>query len=75
MISTKYKGYELVGKKAKPVRDIANGAGQGISKGSIVTIVDAHYNLTIQADKCPCCGQFTRISGVKRHDLEIIEEN
>ena len=74
MINKKYKGVELKGKKAKVDRDIRNGAGQGISAGCTVTIVDVvrGKGLTIKTDKCLHCGQYSYITGVAREDLTLL---
>ena len=75
MISKKYKGTELKGKKAKVDCDIRNGGGQGISAGSIVTIVNVvrGKGLTIKTEKCPHCGQYAYITGVSREILTLLE--
>ena len=74
MISKKYKGVELKGKKAKVDRDIRNGAGQGISAESMVTIVNVvrGKGLTIKTEKCPHCGQYAYITGVEREYLTLL---
>ena len=73
MIERKFRATELVGRKCKPTHDIQNGGGQGISKDTICTIVAAHHGVTIQTDKCPCCGQYTYIRGVDRKELDLID--
>ena len=73
MIDKKYRSTELIGRKCRPVHDIVNGGGQGVSKGTICTIVAAHYGVTIQTERCPCCGQFAVISRVDRRELDLID--
>ena len=74
MISKKYKGVELKGKKAKVDYDIRNGGGQGISAGSTVSIVNVvrGKGLTIKTEKCPHCGQYAYITGVAREELTLL---
>lgn len=76
MIAKKYKGVELKGKKAKVDCDIRNGAGQGIGKGSIVTIVGVvrGKGLTIKTEKCPHCGQYAYITGVSREKITLLKD-
>lgn len=76
MISKKYRGEDLIGKKCRPVRNIRNGAGQGITPDTICTIVRVvrGHGFIIQTEKCPCCGQYAWISRVSRNDLELIKE-
>lgn len=77
MIEKKYCGKDLVGKKCRPVRNICNGAGQGITAETICTIVSVvrGHGFIVQTEKCPCCGQYARISRVNRNDLELIEQD
>lgn len=39
MIDKKYRGEDLIGRKCRPVRNIRNGAGQGITPNTVCTIV------------------------------------
>lgn len=75
MIDRKYRGDELIGKKCRPLRNIRNGGGDGVSSTTVCTIVNVvrGHGFTIQTDKCPHCGQYTHISRVNRQDLELIE--
>lgn len=76
MISKKYRAEELIGRKCCPVREIRNRAGDGITPDTICTIVKVvrGKGITIETPECQHCGQFTRISGVSRDDLELVEE-
>lgn len=75
MIPTKYKGTDLIGKKARAVCQIRNGAGDGLDIGAIVTIVEVvrGHGFNIQSETCPCCKQFCYIRHVSRADLELLE--
>lgn len=76
MIDRKYRGEDLIGRKCRPVRNIRNRAGQGITPETACTIVSVvrGHGFIIQTEKCPHCGQYARISHVNRNDLELIEE-
>lgn len=76
MIDKKYRREDLIGRKCRPVRNIRNGAGDGISPSTICKIVDVvrGHGFTIQTEKCPCCGQYAYITRVNRNDLELIED-
>lgn len=75
MIDRKFHGEDLIGKKCRPVRNIRNGVGQGITPKTVCTIVSVvrGHGFIVQAEKCPHCGQNIRISHVNRSDLELIE--
>lgn len=77
MISKKYTGEMLRGRKARVLVDIANKGGCGVSAGGTVTIVNVvrGKGLYIKTEKCPHCGQYAYIIGVSREDLELIEED
>lgn len=76
MISKKYTGEMLKGKKARCLRDISNKGGHGISAGSTVAIIGVvrGKGLYIKTEKCPHCGQYAYITGVARSELELIKE-
>lgn len=76
MIPTKYRKEDLIGKKCRPTRNIRNGGGDGISPSTVCTIknVVRGSGITLETEKCPCCGQFAYITRVDRNDLELIEE-
>lgn len=76
MIDKKYRREDLIGKKCRPLRNIRNKGGEGISPSTVCTIVNVvrGHGFIIETDKCPCCGQFSRISHVDRNDLELIED-
>ena len=74
MIGKETKMIDCVGKYATLDRSIMNGAGQCIAKGSKVKIVDCGRALSIQTEKCPCCGQYCYIRGVKKETLTLLKE-
>lgn len=76
MIPKKYTGKMLAGRKARVLQEACNGAGQGLTAGAVVTIVRAvpGQGLTIKTETCPHCGQFTRMTGLRREELELIPE-
>lgn len=76
MIDKKYRGEDLIGRRCRPVRNIRNGAGHGITPDTVCTIVSVvrGHGFVVQAEKCPYCGQYAWISRVSRNDLELIEE-
>lgn len=76
MISKSILAKDLRGKKALLERDIENGAGQGIAKGSIVMIVDSIQGsgVEIKTYRCKCCGQFATVRRLSRNDLTLVEE-
>ena len=73
MISRKYKAYELIGKKCRPVHSLKNGAGMVITTDTICTIRSAHYGVEIATEKCPHCGMYAIISRISREELELVE--
>lgn len=73
MIPRRIKSDDLIGRKCKPVRDIQNGAGHGITPSTICTIVAAHYGVEVKTDPCPCCGQYAVISRIDRKDLDLVD--
>ena len=74
MISRKFRSGELVGRKCRLAEgyEIRNGAGQGITRETVCTIVDASYGITIKTEPCPCCGQYSYIRRVDREKLDLI---
>lgn len=62
-ISQKLTQQDLIGKPVYVLRKLQNRGGEGVSPGTIATI------------KCPCCGQYTYITGVKRDDLSLVPEH
>lgn len=76
MIGQKYSGKDLIGRKCRPMRNIRNGGGQGITPETVCTIVSVArgHGFTIQTEKCPHCGQYAWITRVNRNDLELIAE-
>ena len=76
MISRKYRASELVGRKCRLAEgyEIRNGAGQGITRSTVCTIVDASYGITIKTEPCPHCGQYCYIRRVDRKELDLIPD-
>lgn len=76
MISQKLTRLDLVGRKCRPTRNIRNDAGEGVSPETICTIINVvrGKGITIETAKCPCCGQYSWITGVSRNDLELLED-
>ena len=76
MIDKKYRREDLIGRKCRPVRDIQTNGGDGISPATVCKIVEVvrGHGFTIKTEKCPCCGQYSYITGVSRNDLKLILE-
>ena len=76
MIPKHYPKEKLVGKTAILEENIRNHGGEGLTKGSLVTIkgVVRGRGLTIQAETCPVCGQYAYITGVDRSCLTLLDE-
>ena len=66
---------DCVGKRATLDRDIMNGAGQCVPKGTVVQIVGTGRSLHIKTLPCPCCGQYAYIRDVGKHSLTLVEDN
>lgn len=77
MIPKKYTGEMLRGRKVRTLKDITNKGGCGISAGSIATIISVvrGKGLYIKTEKCPHCGQYSYITGVRREELELTGED
>lgn len=69
----KMNQHQLVGRKVKTLSDLGNSLAI-LPKGAICTIKYAHRGLELISDPCPCCGVSIVISGVKRNEVELIEE-
>lgn len=76
-ISQKLTAEDLVGKPVCVLRKLQNRGGEGVSPGTIATIkrVVRGQGITIETKKCPCCGQYAYITGVKRDDLTLVPEH
>lgn len=74
MIPKKYTGKMLKGRKARCLTDIANHGGCGVSEGTVVTILNVvrGKGLYIKTEKCPHCGLYAYITGVKPEDLGLL---
>ena len=77
MIDKKYTAKDLIGKKCRPIRNLKTNGGNGISPTTVCTIVNVvrGHGFKIETEKCPCCGQYTYMTGVSRYDLELIDDN
>lgn len=75
-IPKKMTSQELEGRIVYVLRKLQNRGGDGISPGTIATIkrVVRGQGITIETAKCPCCGQYAYITGVKRSDLSLVPE-
>lgn len=74
MISRKYTSYQLCGKRVRFEQDMETRGGQGVLKGTIGTIIDASYGITVKTDFCPHCGQYCIIRKISRDDLTLLYE-
>ena len=76
MIPKHYPKEKIIGKTAILEENIRNHGGEGLTKGSLVTIksVVRGRGLTIQAETCPVCGQYAYITGVDRSYLTLLDE-
>jgi len=52
-----------------------NGAGSGVSKGTKVHISDFCRAFKVETEKCPVCGQFSVLNGVKKEELTLCDPN
>lgn len=73
MISRKYKADELVGRKVVFERDLENRVGNGFSRGTVATIISAHYGVDVKTEPCPHCGQYGYIRKLSREDLSLLD--
>ena len=64
---------QCVGREATLDRNISNGAGQCIAKGSKVKIRSYGRALDIETEPCSCCGQYCKINGVKKDCLTLVK--
>lgn len=71
MIPKNVKAVDCVGKYATTDKDIRNKAGHCISAGSLVKIVEFGRAFSIETEKCPLCGQYAYIRGVKKCELTL----
>ena len=75
MIPQKYTGDRLKGKKIRIDRELRNGAGAGVTPGTVAVITNVvrGKGLSIKTEPCPHCGMFAYITGVSRNDVTLIE--
>lgn len=74
-ISQKIKLKECIGKYATTDRQIVNGAGQVIPKGSKVKIVGAAKGLSISTEPCCACGQHSYVRNIPKSALTLLEKS
>ncbi len=75
MIPKNIKSKDMVGMNVRTTRDMKNGAGIVVQKGTTVKISGFGRCFTIKTEKCPCCGLSAYISGITRDDVELLEED
>lgn len=75
MIDHRIKGELLIGRKCHPTKQLRNGNGDGVTPNTICTIVEVvrGHGITIETEKCPCCGQYAYIRRIHRNDLTLLE--
>lgn len=73
-IPAKIKMIDCIGKYATVDRDVQNGAGQGISKGTRIRIVGKGRGFNIETERCPHCGQYCYIRGITKDTLTLEKE-
>ncbi len=73
MIPKKYARDMLIGRKCRTTEKMHNGAGAGLSPGTLCTIKDVvrGKGITIETEPCSCCGQFAYITRVQRKSLDF----
>ena len=73
----KYNGMKFAddwkGKRVKAVRQINNGAGEGVSPGTLGTVNHVYAGLSITFDVCTHCGTIARVTNVEYFDVELAE--
>lgn len=65
---------DCIGKYARLDREIENGAGQVLPKGSVVRIVGCGRSLHIKTDRCYHCGQQTYIRDINKNSMTLLTE-
>lgn len=74
MIPRKYKAYQLCGQRVRFEHDLQTKGGQGFSSGTIGTIINASYGITVKTDPCPHCGQYGMIRKISRDEVTLLDE-
>lgn len=64
---------DCIGKYATTEREIQNGAGQVIPKGSTVKIVGTGRSLHIKTEPCRVCGQHCYVRDINKSSLTLTE--
>lgn len=65
---------DCINKHAMLDREIMNGAGQIIPKGTVVKIVGVGRGVNIKNEPCTSCGQHCYIRNIAKSDLTLISE-
>lgn len=74
MIPRKYKAYQLCGQRVRFEHDLQTKGGKGFSSGTIGTITNASYGITVKTDPCPHCGQYGIICRISRDEVTLLDE-
>lgn len=72
MLPNNIKSRDMVGMHVKLCRNVMNGAGIVVPKGTVVEITSVARGFSIKTDPCPCCGLYARIRGITRAEVELV---
>lgn len=72
MIPNNVRSADLKGKQLRTTKDILNGAGIVIPKGTIVTVSKVSRGFTIKTEPCEHCGLYAIVRGVTRSEVELL---
>lgn len=75
MIPRNMKSRDMVGMEVRTAREIMNGAGIVVPKGTKVKIAGLGRAFNIETERCPYCSLSAYITGVTRDEVELIPEN
>ncbi len=75
MIPRNMKSRDMVGMEVRTAREIMNGAGIVVPKGTKVKIEGFGRAFAIETERCPYCSLSAYITGVTRDEVELIPEN
>lgn len=71
MIPQSMKSKDMVGMEVRTTREIRNGSGICVPRGTVVKIIGFGRCFSVITGKCPHCGLYTYISGITRDDVEL----
>ena len=76
MIPVEMKYKEIIGKTVKIDRDFTSESGICVKRGTRarVRLYDVKNGYTVETEKCPCCGNWAVIKGIKKSDITLAEE-